>query len=150
MELLAFIFEQPSYVLSQHYSLPTGLNFSNHDRSVFIQVFLISRTFCDVIDVGRLRCSTITFLYLLSYHEYHLCIAVLFIAASPYALTNISSFFSVFFFIENTEFNRCSLFDAHFDAPCINKMAANAQMTSYVNVTSLTSCQDLVPYCAKV
>ena len=57
--------------------------------------------------------------------------------------------FSVFS-IENTEYNRCSLFDAHFDAPCINKMAANAQMTSYVDVTSLTSCQDLAPYCAKV
>ena len=59
------------------------------------------------------------------------------------------SFFSVSS-IENTEFNRCSLFDTHFDAPCINKMAAYAQMTSYVDVTSLTSCQDLAPYCAKV
>ena len=28
-------------------------------------------------------------------------------------------------------------------------MAANAQKTSYVDVTSLTSCQDLAPYCAK-
>ena len=26
-------------------------------------------------------------------------------------------------------------------------MATNAQMTSYVDVTSLTSCQDLAPYC---
>ena len=59
------------------------------------------------------------------------------------------SLFSVFS-IENTEFNRCSLFDAHFDASCINKMSANAQMTSHVNVTSLTSCQDLAPYFAKV
>ena len=82
---------------------------------------------------------------------YHLCNAVIFIAASPYALTNISIVsFLVFFSIENTEFNRCSLFDAHFDAPCMNKMAAYAQMASYVNVTSLTSCHDLAPYCAKV
>ena len=58
--------------------------------------------------------------------------------------------FSSVFSIENTEFNLCSLFDAHFDAPCINKMAAYAQMTSYVDVTSLMSCQDLAPYCAKV
>ena len=62
---------------------------------------------------------------------------------------HFSCFFSVFS-NENTEFNRCSLFDAHFDAPCINKMAAYAHMTSYVDVTSLTSCQDLAPYCAKV
>ena len=52
---------------------------------------LISWTFCDVIDVGRpLRCSSITLSYPFSYCEYHLCNAVLFIVASPYALTNIS------------------------------------------------------------
>ena len=28
-------------------------------------------------------------------------------------------------------------------------MVAYSQMTSYVDVTSLTSCQDLAPYCAK-
>ena len=59
------------------------------------------------------------------------------------------SFFSVFS-IENTEFNRYSLFNAHFDAPCISKMTAYAQMMSYVDVTSLRSCQDMTPYCAKV
>ena len=58
-------------------------------------------------------------------------------------------FFSVFP-IENTEFNHHSLFDAHFDAPCINKMAAHAQMMADVDVTSLMLCQDLAPYCAKI
>ena len=114
---------------------------------------LISWTFYDVIDVGPpLRCSSITLSYLFSYREYHLCNAVLFIAASPYALTNISIVSFLFFTLRsfNTEFNRCSLFDTHFDAHCINKMAATAQMTSYVDVTSLTSCQHLTPYCAKV
>ena len=28
-------------------------------------------------------------------------------------------------------------------------MAANAQKTSYVDLTSLTSCQDLAPYCGE-
>ena len=42
---------------------------------------------------------------------------------------------------KNIEFDRRSLLDAHFDASCINKMAANTQMTSDNVVTSLTSCQ---------
>ena len=42
---------------------------------------------------------------------------------------------------KNIEFNRGSLLDAHFDAPCINKMAAYNQITSDRGVTSLTSCQ---------
>ena len=37
---------------------------------------------------------------------------------------------------KNIEFNRRSLLDAHFDAPCINKMAAYTQMTSDNVVTS--------------
>ena len=85
---------------------------------------LISWTFYDVIDVGRpLHCSSITLSYPFSYREYHLCNAVLFIVASPYALTNISKFSFLFLSIENTEVNRCSLFDTHLDAPCINKIA---------------------------
>ena len=110
---------------------------------------LISLTFWDVNDVGLPQCcSSITLSYQFSYRECHLCNAVIFIAASPYALTNISIVFLIFFSIENTKFNHCSLFDAHFDAPCIIKMAANAQITADVYMTSLSSCQDLAPYSA--
>ena len=37
---------------------------------------------------------------------------------------------------KNIEFDRRSLLDAHFDAPCINTMAANTQMTSDTYVVS--------------
>ena len=51
---------------------------------------------------------------------------------------------------KNIEYNRRSLLDPHFDAPCINKMAAYTQMTSDNVVTSLTSCQGWALYYAKI
>ena len=50
---------------------------------------------------------------------------------------------------KNIEFNRHSLLDTHFDAPCINKMAAYTQMTSDNVVTSLTSYQGWALYYVK-
>ena len=85
---------------------------------------LISWIFCDVIDVGRPLFVHHNFVSifipqvsLMQCRSLYCSIAV-----------HFHSFFSVFS-IENTEINRCSLYDAHFHAPCINKMAANAQMT---------------------
>ena len=110
-----------------------------------------ARFFCDVIDVGRpLRCSSITHSY--PFHTASTTYAMPFSSLQHrrMPLPTFPLFLFCFFSIENTTFNRCSLFDAHFDAPCINKIAASAQMTLYVDVTSLASCQDLAPYCAKV
>ena len=126
-------------------------NFSNRDTSVFIQelfdflnflrrywrqtsaALFVHHTFVSVFipRVPLMQCRSL-----------HCSIAIC-------LDQHFHSFFSVFH-IENTEFNRCSLVDTHFDAHCINKMVATAQMTSYVDVTSLTSCQHLTPYCAKV
>ena len=126
-------------------------NFSNHDKSVFIQEFF---DFLNFLRRYLRRTSSALFVHhtfvsvliprvpLMQCRSLHCSIAVC-------LDQHFHSFFSVFS-IENTEFNCCSLFDAHFDAPCINKIATKAQMTSNVNVTSLTTCQDLEPYCAKI
>ena len=124
-------------------------DFSNRDTSVFIQELF---DFLNFLRRYRRRTSAALFVH----HTY----VSVFIPRVPLmqcgslhcSITvcldqHFHSFFSVFH-IENTEFNRCSLFDTHFDAHCINKMAATAQMTSYVDVTSLTSCKHLTPYCA--
>ena len=126
-------------------------NFSNRDTSVFIQEFF---DFLNFLQHYWCRTSAALFvdntfisIFIPRVPLMQCCSLLCSIAIC--LDQHFHSFFSVFS-IENTECNPCSLFDAHFDAPCINKIAAYAQMTSYVNVTSLTSCQDSAPYVAKV
>ena len=97
-------------------------NFSNRNTSVFIQEFF---DFLGFLRRYWRRTSAALFVHhtlvsvfipqvpLMQCRPLHCSIAVC-------IDQHFHSFFSVFS-IENTEFNRCSLLDAHFDAPCINK-----------------------------